>query len=229
MMALRDDLNRGSRPWGRGQEDSPRGRLMETAARLMAEKGYAATSVREITRKAGCNLAAVNYYFGSKQGLYEKVFKEILRALREQRIQAVQQVVEEAAARRDVEAVLRAFAGAFLAPFFDDDRGQRIVRLFIWEMVDPHLPPRMFLDEMVEPMEEMMVEAMRRTCPGLKPRAAVRCLMSLVAQLVHVVQMWRLFDRAGSGKFRPEELQQWIEHIVRFSAAGVRASQEQEA
>jgi AcrR family transcriptional regulator len=42
-------------------------RILDAAEQLFAEKGFAETSLRLITSKAGVNLAAVNYHFGSKK------------------------------------------------------------------------------------------------------------------------------------------------------------------
>lgn len=53
--------------------DATRRRLLEAATRLFSEHGYAAVTVRDITRAAETNLAAVNYHFGGKLGLYEAV------------------------------------------------------------------------------------------------------------------------------------------------------------
>ncbi len=48
--------------------------LIETAEKLFAEKGFDATSVREIAKVAGINLAMISYYFGSKEKLLEAIF-----------------------------------------------------------------------------------------------------------------------------------------------------------
>ena len=50
-------------------------RILDEAEALFAEKGFHAVTVREITRAARCNLAAVNYYFGNKRNLYLEVFR----------------------------------------------------------------------------------------------------------------------------------------------------------
>ena len=47
--------------------------IIETAMDLFAGKGYEGTSIRDIAEKASVNLAMVNYYFGSKQKLFEKI------------------------------------------------------------------------------------------------------------------------------------------------------------
>ena len=51
--------------------EATRQRLLDAAERLFAQSGYASVSVRAVTGKARQNVAAVNYHFGSKDGLLE--------------------------------------------------------------------------------------------------------------------------------------------------------------
>lgn len=53
-------------------------RILDAAEVLFAQKGFAETSLRAITGKAGVNLAAVNYHFGSKEALIQAVFERYL-------------------------------------------------------------------------------------------------------------------------------------------------------
>ena len=50
--------------------------IIEAAARLFLEKGYASTSTTEIAKEAGCNQAMVHYYFRTKDRLFEAVFAD---------------------------------------------------------------------------------------------------------------------------------------------------------
>lgn len=52
--------------------------ILDAAEFLFAEKGFAETSLRNITSEAGVNLAAVNYHFGSKEKLIQAVFARFL-------------------------------------------------------------------------------------------------------------------------------------------------------
>ena len=167
-------------------------------------------------------MASINYYFGGKQGLYEQVFKEILGNLREQRISAVSQVLDNAIISKDIEKVIRAFAESFLKPLMDQKRGQIMIQLFNREMSDPQLPPTMFIEEMVEPIQQMMVRAMRSIYPKMSINTATMCLHSLVAQLIHLVQTRKFFTEAGRGNTVMSDMERLAEHIVQFSAAGVR-------
>ena len=47
--------------------------IIESALKLFSTKGFEGTSVREIASDAGVNVAMINYYFGSKEKLFESV------------------------------------------------------------------------------------------------------------------------------------------------------------
>jgi TetR/AcrR family transcriptional regulator, regulator of cefoperazone and chloramphenicol sensitivity len=75
-----------SPPGDPGSEGSERGararqRLLEESLRLFAHKGFAATSTREICQAAGLNVAAINYHFGGKDGLYREVLAMPIREM----------------------------------------------------------------------------------------------------------------------------------------------------
>lgn len=57
-------------PGGYGKGDETRERLVAEALRIFGERGYAASTTRELAAAAGTTLPAVTYYFGGKEGLY---------------------------------------------------------------------------------------------------------------------------------------------------------------
>lgn len=58
-----------------------RARILDAAGRICAEKGFARTTSKEICARAGVNLAAVNYHFGSRDALYDEVLVEAHRQI----------------------------------------------------------------------------------------------------------------------------------------------------
>lgn len=48
--------------------------IIEIAERMFAEQGYGETSIRDIAKESGINIAMVSYYFGSKEKLMEAIF-----------------------------------------------------------------------------------------------------------------------------------------------------------
>ena len=65
------------------QDLRTRDRLIEVAAEMFADRGLEKTTVREICAAAGANVAAVNYHFGGKDGLYHAVIQTAIRVMRE--------------------------------------------------------------------------------------------------------------------------------------------------
>lgn len=60
-----------------------RERILDAARDLFAERGFRGTTVRDITTAAGANIAAVGYYFESKDGLYAAVLQSLVGPLDE--------------------------------------------------------------------------------------------------------------------------------------------------
>lgn len=57
--------------------------LVLAAKELFSQFGYDGTSVRAITARAGANLGAITYHFGSKEALYDAVLKSVTAPIRE--------------------------------------------------------------------------------------------------------------------------------------------------
>lgn len=57
--------------------DATRSHMIEAAGQVFAERGYADTTSKAICERAGVNIASVNYHFGSRDGLYLAVLKEV--------------------------------------------------------------------------------------------------------------------------------------------------------
>lgn len=60
-----------------------RSRLLDAAVELFTERGFAATSVREIVEKAGVTKPVLYYHFGSKERIYREILEDTRRALEE--------------------------------------------------------------------------------------------------------------------------------------------------
>ncbi len=92
-----------------------RERILCAAESLFMEQGYAATSLRVITAKAGVNLAAVNYHFGSKETLIREVFERCLDPLNSARIAHLDELEAAACGRPlDIEQIIEAIIAPVL-------------------------------------------------------------------------------------------------------------------
>ena len=96
-----------------------RERILDVAERLFGERGFPATSLRDITAEAGVNVASVNYHFGSKEALLTEVLERRLKPINERRLELLDAVEARAGSGPpELEAVIR----AFLSPPFHSQR-----------------------------------------------------------------------------------------------------------
>ena len=86
------------RPGTHQRGEETRGRILETALELFAASGFEGASTRTIAERANVNLPAIQYYFGSKEGLYRAAIGHIIRQI-EERMAPVAARVEDALAR----------------------------------------------------------------------------------------------------------------------------------
>lgn len=66
-----------------GKEIDARERLIEAGIDVFGQHGFEGASTRRLAGEAGVNIAAIPYYFGSKEGLYRAVAENIVRRVRE--------------------------------------------------------------------------------------------------------------------------------------------------
>lgn len=99
-------------------------RILRAAELLFIEHGFEATTLRQITGKAGVNLAAVNYHFGSKDSLIEEVFRQRLGWLNEQCLKELDQLEAAAdGAPLRPRQIVEAFFGVALKLAADKEGG----------------------------------------------------------------------------------------------------------
>jgi len=205
-----------------------RERLIDVAEGLFCEKGFDGTSVRDITSRAKCNVAAVNYHFGGKDKLYYEVFHRHMRTLRDIRIASIRRVMSQGEGEVSLEQLLRAFAKAFIEPLIEESSGRRLMKLMVREMLDPYLPKKMFVEEVGGPTLSALGDAIAKICPGLGQKETVMSMLSVVGQLIHTIHLNEIFSAEEDFGLQMPNLAEMVEHIVAFSTAGILAVAEEE-
>ncbi len=207
---------------GEVMERSVQDRLVEAAEDLFCRRGYNETSVRDIAAIAGCNVAAVNYYFGGKENLYLEVWRRRLVFMRQTRLASIEKVMS-ASTEPQLEDLLRSYAISFIEPLIDGSPKSRFVSLMAREMIDPHLPRDMYLREMVAPVLDALGKALLRLCPWLDQRNVSLVIFSVVGQmLMHTVCVKEMFEQSDHPELSKINLDMIVDHVVKFSAAGIR-------
>jgi AcrR family transcriptional regulator len=199
-----------------------RDRLFDSAEELFCEQGFEGTSVRDIAASAKCNIASVNYYFGGKEKLYHEVWRRHLIIMRDTRIESIDKVMSKNDGKPRLEELLKSYSEAFIGSLVEESRARRFCKLMAREMIDQHLPPNMFVDNIITPILTAMRDALVKTCPGLDESKIPFIVLSIVGQLLHVLHVKAMFEQSDETAMPKFDLAQTIDHIVKFSAAGIR-------
>ena len=144
-------------------------RILDAAEELFMQHGFEGASMRMLTAKAGVNLAAVNYHFGSKDALIEAVFHRRLDAMNAERIAELDRLETDAGARPlAADSIIRAFTGASLR-MIEDARGggRNFTRLLGRAYTEPAKPIRALIGQMYAPAMERFKAAFSRALPEL--------------------------------------------------------------
>lgn len=150
-------------------QDDTRARILQAAETLFANDGFANTSLRAITARAGVNLAAVNYHFGSKEALIQEIFKRRLDALNQERMQRLRQLEQRAAEAR-TSATVEDILHAYLAPTLKTggDPGEaRFMRLLGRTHLGASKSLREFVQSLYGEVLDRYVIALSRALPHL--------------------------------------------------------------
>src|SRR5437016_5090933 len=151
---------------------------------LFAERGFHGTTIRDIAERAGVNVAAGNYHFGSKKRLYLEVlraqFAEIRALLRARR--ATRPSIDlPRLSRKELTALFRARVGVMLDLLIGPPPGVHGT-LMQREMCDPSEALPVIVEEFIAPTVAEMRDIAARLEPGLDPRSADRCVFSIAGQ-----------------------------------------------
>jgi len=144
-------------------------RILDVAEELFMQHGFEGASMRMLTAKAGVNLAAINYHFGSKDALIEAVFRRRLDAMNAERIAELEHLEKDAAGRPlAADAIIRAFIGASLRMIEDTRSGGRnFTRLLGRAYTEPAKPIRQLIGQMYAPAMERYKAAFAKALPEL--------------------------------------------------------------
>lgn len=191
--------------------------LLDVAGRVFAARGYAAATSKEICERAGVNLAAVNYHFGGKQGLYRSVLAEAHRQLMTlEQLHGLAGLSGPPSAR--LEAVLRQFVRHAIG-----EPGSWSARLLMRELISPSPLAEAFADSTVRPktvvMLELVAQILRRPASeAAVQRAMAFMFMPCLALLAALPEVEDKFLPAIQGD--PESL---ATELVAFVLAGLDA------
>lgn len=199
-----------------------RQRLLTAAAELFAERGFNKVSIRDICQKADANVAAVNYHFRDKLGLYKEVVQMLGECMDRAKGSAL-----DAGAGSAPEEQLRLYIRTFMHHLLGPEEDSWMDRLMARELMDPTPALDLIIEKGIRPTNERLGRLVAQIL-GVPPNdeRVWQCAVSVQAQCVFYKMGKPIAIRMNPPgfKFTPEIIDGLAEHVYRFSLAGMRAA-----
>jgi TetR/AcrR family transcriptional regulator, regulator of cefoperazone and chloramphenicol sensitivity len=199
---------------------TPRDRIIAAAAQVFGRKGFKSATVREISQAARVNLAAMNYYFGSKESLYRTVVTDLLaRAIERYPVDAAPGIGPEIRLKLFIRAMLnRLLKPGGLSGF------QSQGRLLARELADPSPVLDDLIQDHIRPQAAILTGIIAELvgAEGVSDRI-MHCAFSIMGQCFYYGYAWPIASRLHAMDLdNPATIERLIDHITAFSLNGLK-------
>jgi AcrR family transcriptional regulator len=209
-------------------DEDPRERIVEAALHIFAAEGFETATLRAITERAGVNIAAVNYYFRSKDELLRHVLDRLIAPYIRARLDALEAV--EVAAEPGapaLEAIVEALVRPMVELSRDAEGGRSLIRLILQVRALPRDETTQVFVERVDPVVHRFIAAFGRALPDL-PKAEIFwrynfALGSVMQVLTDSDPTAMRLKRLSAGLCDTDDQEGVIARLIRMLAAGFRA------
>jgi AcrR family transcriptional regulator len=194
-----------------------RSKVLNAACEVFARKGFRAATVADICRRAGANVASVNYYFGDKASLYREAWRFALESFQEQ-------IVLETDAESPKQA-LRDYILALMQNFSSKGEMGLFSRLYLRELVSPTGLIQDAWHDLIEPRRRVFHRILHEVVgPEADQLTILFCEQSIINQCRGLLTIKREDLEYMLGRpLTPELIRRFAEHVADFSLAGIEA------
>jgi AcrR family transcriptional regulator len=195
-----------------GADEDTRRKLLVAAGEVFAAKGFRGATVREVCARAGVNIAAVNYHFGSKEALYTAALREALVRVNA----AANPYPDPPASRGDIPRFLEEFVTTIVERVLSP-RDDWKVRLFRRELDEPTVALDAIVNESMRPVFAFLRDALAPHVP--EGSDASLHALSVIGQVVYYRCASPIATRLlGIESYDERFATDLARHVARFSA-----------
>ena len=205
------------------QSESKR-RLLDAAEQLFAERGFDSVSVRDVTQQANANVAAVNYHFGSREGLIALVVTRYVTPINDERLLRLDALEAKWPGKVvPVEELIDAFVRPLVGMVRKSELSERLFcKLMgrVFSLQGEALPP--MVEEQTKAVVDRFIKAFGRALPGLPEEDVIWRIHFMVGSVIHLLLNQEMLFRLTSGASGSPGMEAVIGRLIRFAAAGLR-------
>jgi AcrR family transcriptional regulator len=197
---------------------------LRVAEQLFAEHGFNGVSVRAITAAAGVNLAAVSYYFGSKEGLVAAIYECHCRPMAAERARLLDGCTPGLGRPPMLEQIIAAFIGPALQSTVDAVGGGAVfTRLRAVLALENNPLAKELVAEHFDATSRTFIAALSLALPRLSREEVYWRFHFLLGTLYHTMISPDRIRHLSDGVCDPADVATVAAEMVRFVAAAFRA------
>ena len=208
------------------KSDGPSGTselILDVAEDLFSKHGLHGVSIRDVANEAGVDTALLHYYFGTKLGLFDAVFKRRADILNADRFASLDAYEREAGGAPTAEGVI----AAFLQPLIEwGEKGGPGWKHYFALISQANANPVWGGETMARYFDAVirrLIDLLRKALPGARDEDLYWAYHNLSGALTLTLGETGRLDRLSNGLCRSGDLRLAYANMARFAAAGFQA------
>jgi AcrR family transcriptional regulator len=222
MTAITRAAPRRGRPRKQLAQDT-RERILDAAEEHFSQHGFYGVTIREVAREARVDTALLHYYFGTKRGLFDAVFRRRAEILNQQRIDALNVYEHTFGDAVTVEGAIEAFTGPLLEIAATGNRGWHSYFALLAQVNNTPAWGGETMTRYFDPVVQRLIEVVGRALPGASERDLYWSYHFLSGALTLSLSQTGRIDRLSNGICRSGDFQAIHERMAPFIAGGFKA------
>lgn len=203
-----------------GAEESTQERILNAAEQLFAYSGLDGTSVRQIADKADVQVGLINYYFGSKEGLYRAVFTTRAPVVVEERRIGLRMAALEKDPHRRLELIVK----AIIVPMLNmrsRDGSNHFSQLLAREPRDPRSVERGIIAEIFDPIALEIIESLKEIWPDRSDGEVHWAYQMIIGVMMYIMSDHGRISRLSGGAADPKNVDETLRIILPLVMQGI--------
>ncbi len=200
-----------------------REKLIFSAERLFAERGFDGVSVRDIANDAKVNSALVGYYFQGKEGLLAEVYTRHCEPLKRERTRLLMEF-KQAGSPATLEQILEAFIRPSLQAGQGSDKGRKFSRLRAILSAENSSLLEQLVAENFDDSSRSFIDALCKVLPHLSREDVYWRFHFLLGTIYYTALGPHRIHTLSNGKCDPSNPESTADELILFVAAGFNAA-----
>lgn len=211
----------GRRPKAEHNESTSE-RILDAAEELFAKHGLDGVTIKKVAHEAEVDTALLHYYFGNKQGLFDKVFGRRAEIANRMRMESLDEYQRTAGKAMTIEGTVDAFVGPLVQLAANGGPGWRNYFALTAQANNTPEWGGATMTRYFDPVIQRFIELLGKVMPSASKEDLYWCFHMLTGAITLTMSQTGRIDRLSGGLCQSNDLHAAYARMVPYTAAGFR-------